>query len=94
MNEVTSNEELQQATQNRTLVDFYADWCGPCRQIAPLLEELSVPVVKVDVDANPEIAQEHGVMGLPTVAVFEGGQEVSREVGAMSKSQIKELYEV
>ena len=90
--EVTDEEQFEEATQDRVIVDFYADWCGPCRQLAPVLEDIDVPVVKVDVDEHPEIAQEYGVMSLPTLGLFESGNELDRIVGVTSKSEIKELH--
>lgn len=90
--EIENKEEFTQATQDRVIVDFRSDWCAPCSQLAPVLEEMDIPVVKVDVDENPDIAQEYGVMSLPTLAVFEGGEELDRIVGTAERSQIKKLY--
>lgn len=77
------------------LVDFFADWCGPCKMVAPVIEEIAknyegkLIVGKVDVDANANVAGKYGVMSIPTVILFDGGKEVSRQVG----SGAKEVYE-
>ena len=80
------------------LVDFWAEWCGPCRQIAPVLNEIAVnhgdkiTVVKMNVDEQPQTAAGYGVIGLPTVALFDNGQMVKQMVGAKPKSiYLKEL---
>jgi thioredoxin 1 len=78
---------------DRVIVDWFANWCGPCRQLASVLEDASVPVVKVDVDENPELAQKYGIMSLPTLGLFEEGEELDRIVGATDKKSIQELYE-
>jgi thioredoxin 1 len=76
------------------LVDYWAEWCGPCKMIAPLLDEVSktydgkVQVVKVNVDDNPGSAQRFGIRGIPTLKLFKDGAEVASQVGAVSKSQL------
>src|SRR5690606_7523844 len=76
------------------LVDYWAEWCGPCKMIAPILDEVSrdyadkLEVAKVNVDENQEIASRYGIRGIPTLMVFRNGDVVATKVGALSKSQL------
>jgi thioredoxin 1 len=76
------------------LVDFWATWCGPCKAMAPILEEIAsentgkLKVVKLDVDSQSALAQQYGVMSMPTFMVFKGGKRVAQVIGAMPKSQL------
>ena len=76
------------------LVDFWAEWCGPCKMIAPVLDEIAseysgkLKVCKVDVDANPEIPPKFGIRGIPTLIMFKGGNAEATKVGALSKTQL------
>lgn len=79
------------------LVDFYADWCGPCKIMAPLLDQLAreragrVVVVKVDTDRSPAASSRYGIGGIPTLIAFRGGREVAREVGAVPRPRLDAL---
>jgi thioredoxin 1 len=85
--------EVLDATET-VVVDFWAEWCGPCKMIGPSLEELSVDfagkvkIVKVDIDENPEIAAKFGVRSIPTLAIFKGGEVVDLKTGAAPKSTL------
>ena len=81
------------------LVDFWAEWCGPCKMIAPVLDEIAgqyasrLKVCKVDVDSNPEIPGKFGIRGIPTLILFKGGNVEATKVGALSKSQLVEFID-
>ncbi len=81
------------------LVDFWAEWCGPCKMIAPALEELAddmgdrLTVAKVNIDENPLTPSKYGVRGIPTLLLFKGGQVAATKIGALPKTQLKQWVE-
>ena len=88
-------EEKVLKSDKKVLVDFYATWCGPCKMFGPVFEEVATNIdinfVKIDVDKNSDIAREYGVMSIPTVILFENGNEVKRFTGFMSKDEFIEF---
>ena len=81
------------------LVDFWAEWCGPCKAIGPALEEISdemgdrVKIVKINIDENPATPQQFGVRGIPTMLIFNGGEIKAEKIGALPKSKLSEWIE-
>jgi len=96
---VTGSEHLEDvvSTHDVVLVDFYADWCGPCKMLEPIVEALAresaAAVAKVDVDANQVLASEYGVRGVPTLVLFAGGEPVEQLVGVQDRSALENLIE-
>ena len=86
--------------KNIVLCDFWAEWCGPCKQISPILEELSaelqedkITIAKVNIDENPEVPSKYGIMSIPTLLLFKDGKVVSTQVGVQQKSELKAWIE-
>jgi thioredoxin 1 len=90
----TNFEELVLLSDKPVLVDFWAEWCGPCRMVGPVVEELShdyegkLVVTKLDVDSNPETAMKFGIRNIPTILFFKGGEVVDKHVGAAPKATL------
>ncbi|QDH15410.1 thioredoxin [Oecophyllibacter saccharovorans] len=97
-NDQNFDAEVLKAT-GPVLVDFWAEWCGPCKMVAPALEELArefagrLKVVKVNIDESPEVPTKYGVRSIPTLMVFRDGQVVGQQVGALPMSQLKAWVE-
>jgi len=91
-----SFEEDVLKAEGPVLVDFWAEWCGPCKQIAPALDEISkelggkLTVAKVNIDDNPQTPTQYGVRGIPTLMIFKNGQVAAMKVGALPKSKLLE----
>lgn len=101
MNEVNYNNFKQNVIDKSgvVLVDFYADWCGPCQMMAPILKEIesensNVSIVKVNVDNSPELAGVYGVMSIPTLIVFKDGNPVSQNIGYCPKEKVEEMINI
>lgn len=94
MQNLTDDNFTSSVAEGLFLVDFYADWCGPCKMLSPILEETApeyegkIEFAKVNADDNPETAQKYNVMSLPTLVVFKDGAEIGRMVGFQSKDML------
>ena len=92
-------EEKALKSEQVTVVDFWAQWCGPCRAIAPIIEELSseyegsVLIGKVDVDANQELAMQYSIRSIPTILILKGGEVMEKHVGAITKPALQSKIE-
>ncbi|MBE6154158.1 MAG: thioredoxin [Firmicutes bacterium] len=86
------NENLKDViTDGIWIVDFYADWCGPCKMLGPVLEQLENNVLKVNVDSHEDLAKEFGVMSIPTICFFKGGELKHRKIGFINKTEIEDI---
>ena len=97
-NNDTFNDDIS-SSDILTLVDFWAEWCGPCKQIGPILEEISnekkdkIKILKLNIDEDPETAQKFGVQGIPTLMLFRGGSLIDTKVGSLPKSNLVDWIE-
>ncbi len=97
LNEKNFDEEVKKV-EGKVLVDFYADWCGPCQMLGPIVEEIAkeakdFKVGKINVDDNENIAREYGVMSIPCVIAYKDGKELNRSVGLVDKDALLKLLE-
>lgn len=90
---IYKGEDFKEITKNKVLVDFYASWCGPCKMLGPVLEKLSseFDIVKIDVDEYPDLAREYGVMSIPTLILFDEGQETKKTIGFLPEEDLREF---
>ena len=86
---------FKELINEKVLVDFYANWCGPCKMLSPVLEKVSseVKVLKVNVDENPELAREYGVMSIPTLVFFKNGKTERVSVGLLSSEELSDIID-
>lgn len=96
MNYIKSEKEFDEIIKkDKVIVDFYAEWCGPCKMLSPILEkvseELKLDTYKVNVDDVEEVARRYGIMSIPTVMIFSKGKEVNKHVGYMEEEELKEF---
>lgn len=97
MKHIEKETELKELINNDlVLVDYYAQWCGPCQLLAPILENLekeekNLIIVKVNVDSAPDLAKNHGIMSIPTIEIYKKEELIAKKVGLLSKEEIKDL---
>src|SRR5512142_2196154 len=99
VSQITDAQFSDTVKEGVTLVDFWAPWCGPCKMIAPILDELAgelgdkAKIVKLNVDENPQVAGQYGIMSIPTLLLFKDGKKVDQKVGAAPKPALKSFIE-
>ncbi len=88
-----NEKEFENEIKNRVLVDFFATWCGPCKMLSLVMDKIDkkdiIPIIKVDIDEESNLAEQYGITAVPTLIIFENGKEVKRQTGFMSEDELK-----
>lgn len=95
---IINEQQFKELINETMIIDFYADWCGPCKMLAPFLEELAekypeIGIYKINVDNDSDVARKYGVSSIPTLVAFKGGKEVARHIGFASVAKLSEWIE-
>ena len=92
MAKIYNGENFDEIIKNKILVDYYADWCGPCKMLGPVLENINeIEIIKVNVDNYNDLARKYGVMSIPCLILFDKGKELKRNIGFINEAKIKEF---
>ena len=92
MAKMYNGKNFDEIIKNRVLVDFYADWCGPCKMLGPVLEKVNdIDIIKVNVDMYGELSRKYGIMSIPCLILFEDGKEVKRNLGFINEDKVREF---
>ena len=92
MTKMYNGENFDEIIKNRVLVDFYADWCGPCKMLGPVLEKVNdIDIIKVNVDMYGELSRKYGIMSIPCLILFEDGKEVKRNLGFINEEKVRDF---
>ena len=87
-----NESEFDELIKGRVLVDFYADWCGPCKRLMPILEDIKdIDILKVNVDSFGDLSRGFGIMSIPTLILFDGGKEIKKSIGFKTKEEILDM---
>ena len=85
-------DDFNKLIENKILVDFYADWCGPCKRLGTILEDISgIDILKVNVDVFQDISNRYGIMSIPTLIIFDQGTEIKKSIGFKTKNELEEF---
>ena len=92
MSKIYNGENFDEIIKNRVLIDFYADWCGPCKMLGPILDKINdIDIIKVNVDKYEELSRKYGIMSIPCLILFENGKAIKRNLGFINEAKIRDF---